>query len=187
MVGHRAESLAERLIDGFGSLNSFLSASPEAVDAKLGRDAWVGRAVLAAKALIAGGQREGLGQSMVDPASPALRSYLATVLSDKRNEVLLAIFADSRGAYIADETIASGGRGALRTRFRPLFHRAFELGAGGVVLAHNHPSGDPRPSADDVAATRDFIRLAEPLEVTLLDHLIVARGRVTSIRDAGLI
>lgn len=187
IAGERAEAVAARLIDGFGSLNGFLAASPEALEAKLGRDAWVGKAVHAAKALIAGSQREAVRKSVVDPASPALRGYLATLLSGNRHEVLHAVFADRTDDYIADETVASGGRGALQTRFRTLFHRAFELGAGAVVLAHNHPSGNSKPSPADVLATRDFMQLAERLDITLLDHLIVARGDVTSMRDAGLL
>lgn len=186
IAGERAEAVAERVIAGFGSLSGFLAASPEALDEKLGGDAWVGRAVLAARALIAGGQRETLRQSAVDPASPALRTYLATLLSGKRHEVLHVIFADRARAYIADETLASGGRGALQTRFRALFHRAFELGANTVVLAHNHPSGDPSPSSADILATREFVRLAAALDLTLLDHLVVARGEVTSMRDRNL-
>jgi DNA repair protein RadC len=55
------------------------------------------------------------------------------------------------------------------------------------VLVHNHPSGDPTPSKDDVAATLDIIKAAKPLGVTVHDHLIIGRGRHTSLRDLGVL
>jgi DNA repair protein RadC len=179
--------VAERLIGAFGSLAGFLKATPEAIDAALGHDAWVGRTLLAARTLIERGQREALLHSPVDPASPALRRYLATVLSGEREEALHAVFADRRGRYIADERLAAGGIARLEIRLRPLFHRAFELGAGAVLLAHNHPSGDPAPSAADIAATRELVRIAASLDVAVIDHFVVAGAAVTSMREWGLL
>ena len=187
IAGDRAGAVAERLIDAFGSLAGFLKATPEAIDAALGRDAWVGRTLLAARAVIERGQREALSASAVDPASPALRGYLATVLSGERDEALHAIFADRRGRYITDERIAVGGVNRLEMRLRTLFHRAFELGAGAVLLAHNHPSGDPAPSEPDIAATRELVRIARALDVAVIDHVVVAGAMVTSMRQRGLL
>ena len=57
----------------------------------------------------------------------------------------------------------------------------------GIVLVHNHPSGDPTPSKADIAVTREIINAAKPLGVTVHDHLIIGRGRHTSLRDLGLL
>jgi DNA repair protein RadC len=56
-----------------------------------------------------------------------------------------------------------------------------------MVLVHNHPSGDPTPSQDDIAVTLDIVKAAKPLGVIVHDHLIIGRGRYVSLRDLGLI
>jgi DNA repair protein RadC len=61
--------------------------------------------------------------------------------------------------------------------------RALELQASALILVHNHPSGDPTPSNADIAVTKDIVKAAQPLGVTVHDHLIIGRGRHTSLRD----
>ena len=70
---------------------------------------------------------------------------------------------------------------------REVVKRALELQASALILVHNHPSGDPTPSTADIAVTRDIVKAAQPLGVTVHDHLIIGRGRHTSLRDLGLI
>jgi DNA repair protein RadC len=65
--------------------------------------------------------------------------------------------------------------------------RALELAASALILVHNHPSGDPTPSKADIAVTRDIVKAAGPLGVTVHDHIIIGRGRHTSLRDMGLL
>ena len=59
--------------------------------------------------------------------------------------------------------------------------------ASALILVHNHPSGDPTPSKADIAVTRDIVKAAKPLGVTVHDHLIIGRGRHTSLRDMGVL
>ena len=70
---------------------------------------------------------------------------------------------------------------------REVVKRALELDASALILVHNHPSGDPTPSKADIAVTRDIINAAKPLGVTVHEHLIIGRGRHTSLRDLGLL
>jgi DNA repair protein RadC len=70
---------------------------------------------------------------------------------------------------------------------REVIKRALDLGASALILVHNHPSGDPTPSTMDVAITKDIIKAAAPLGITVHDHLIIGRGRHASLRDLGLI
>jgi DNA repair protein RadC len=70
---------------------------------------------------------------------------------------------------------------------REVVKRALELQASALILVHNHPSGDPTPSKADIAVTRDIVKPAQPLGVTVHDHLIIGRGRHVSLRDLGLI
>jgi DNA repair protein RadC len=70
---------------------------------------------------------------------------------------------------------------------RRILEDALRLGARGIVVAHNHPSGDPAPSADDVEATRELAGTAARLGIQLHDHLIFAGGEVASLRSMGLL
>ena len=69
---------------------------------------------------------------------------------------------------------------------REVVRRAIELSASAVILVHNHPSGDPTPSAADVEMTRQVVDAARPLRVTVHDHLVVGRDGVASLKALGL-
>ena len=89
--------------------------------------------------------------------------------------------------YIADERIGEGDGGRVVGSLRTLVTRGIDLGAKGVVLAHNHPSGCAKPSTEDVEATRKVARSLADLDFVLADHVIVGGMMVTSMRGAGLL
>ena len=68
-----------------------------------------------------------------------------------------------------------------------MIKRTLELGASALILVHNHPSGDPAPSAVDIVVTQDIIKAAAPLGIVVHDHLIIGRSGYTSLRDLGLL
>jgi DNA repair protein RadC len=70
---------------------------------------------------------------------------------------------------------------------REVIRRALEVGASALILVHNHPSGDPAPSAADIAVTQDIIKAAASLGIVIHDHLIIGRGGHSSLRDLGLL
>ena len=70
---------------------------------------------------------------------------------------------------------------------RKIIADALALGTHSLILAHNHPSGDPEPSATDLETTRSLVQIARPLGLTVRDHLIFGGGRVTSLRALGLL
>lgn len=76
---------------------------------------------------------------------------------------------------------------SVHLRYRDIFETAFANRASAMLLVHNHPSGDPSPSERDLASTANLIALCRPLEMHLIDHLIVAGAEVTSMRAAGLL
>ena len=67
-----------------------------------------------------------------------------------------------------------------------VFREAIRDTATSVIIAHNHPSGDPTPSPEDVAVTREIVRAGEILGIRVLDHLVIGKGRFTSLRERGL-
>lgn len=96
-------------------------------------------------------------------------------------EVLLVVFLDADRCYIADEVVWVGGHHLLHSRYRVLIQRALDKRAASLLLVHNHPSGDPRPSRADIAFTRAFHALTRTLEIGLCDHLVVTRSAAFSI------
>jgi DNA repair protein RadC len=97
-----------------------------------------------------------------------------------------AVFLDRNRGYLGDAPMGQGGLGCLSLRMRELFARALALSASGMLLAHNHPSGQCRPSAADIAATRRVEQVATALDIELLDHLIFTRHAVYSMRAGAL-
>lgn len=117
--------------------------------------------------------------------SPGFLQYLQTHFTGAAEERLHATYCDDYGRYLHDEILAAGSADFVVTRARALFGRALALGAGGLLLAHNHPSGQCRPSQQDIAATNRMRDIALALDIVLLDHLIITRTQIYSIRRGG--
>jgi DNA repair protein RadC len=184
-AGNDAGALAERLIGRFGSLRRVLDAPlPQLRAAAGGYDRAVD-AIFGARRLVEAALGEELVGAPVDGGDPAIHSYLRSRIGGAPEERLHAIFADAGRGYLADEPVVMGSASRIEARVRPLIERALTLGASGVLLAHNHPSGRCRPSVDDVSGTIRLAEIAEALELTLIDHLIVTRTRVFSMRLGG--
>lgn len=84
-------------------------------------------------------------------------------------------------------TAAEGGRSSIDLPIAQIVRDAIKLGSRQLVLAHNHPGGDPTPSVADKMATRRLADIARGLEIRLLDHLVIAGDRFTSFRQMGLL
>lgn len=184
-AGAEAGRLAERLIGRFGSLGRVLSAPLAQLEEAAGDQAGAVLAIHGARRLVEAAMSEELAETTVDGADPALLRYLGLKLGGAREERLHVVYCDAARRYLHDETLALGGPRRLEARARPLFERALALGAGGFLLAHNHPSGDCHPSAEDLAATRHLAGLAAALELELVDHVVLAGRRAFSMRAGG--
>jgi DNA repair protein RadC len=117
----------------------------------------------------------------------ALIRYLTAALAREPVEQVRVLFLDSRNRLVADEAQGRGTVNHTPVYPREVVRRALELHAMGLILVHNHPSGDPAPSADDLAMTREVREAAAALRIVLHDHLIIGRGRWLSFRREGLL
>ncbi|MEQ8771577.1 MAG: JAB domain-containing protein [Erythrobacter sp.] len=119
----------------------------------------------------------------------AMIAYLRESLfaQGEDDEKFHAIFLDRRNAYLGDAGFGTGCGPALSLRMRELFAHALELGTAGIVVAHNHPSGLCRPSETDIAATCRLSAVGAALDIQLLDHLVITRDAVFSMRAGGLL
>ena len=112
--------------------------------------------------------------------------YLALRFRDKSQEVLGAIYLDGRQRVIATEEIFRGGIARIYVEPAPILREALARYAASLILFHTHPSGDPKPSAEDIAFTRRLAEAGMNLGIELLDHLIVGSGRWCSLKMRGL-
>jgi len=183
--------LAKRLLDHFGGLAAVLSAAPEAVmDVKedgrgLGQ---AGVAMLKAvrEAALRLSQTD-LRQRDVIGSWDKLIDYCTATIAHGTVEEFHLLFLDRKNALIKHERQQRGTIDHTPVYPREVVKRALELNASALILVHNHPSGDPTPSKADIAVTRDIVTAAKPLGVTVHDHLIIGRGRHTSLRDMGML
>lgn len=116
-----------------------------------------------------------------------LLDYLGATMARDRVEQFRVLFLDNKNRLIADEAQSRGTVNHTPVYPREVVKRALELHASGLILAHNHPSGDPAPSQDDILMTREIGTAAAALGVVLHDHVIVGNGRTTSFRAEGLL
>lgn len=109
----------------------------------------------------------------------AVRSYVAS-LGDEANEWLLALYVGPGMRLLAVDTLARGDKSEVTIPFCKLAVHAYQLNASGFILVHNHPSGDPTPSRSDYIVTGRVARMAEFMEMRLIDHFIIAGDEMRS-------
>ena len=106
-----------------------------------------------------------------------------TLLEQEHMRVMLL---DTRNRVITTVTVYVGSLNMSVIRVGELFREAIRLNAAGVIIAHNHPSGDPSPSPEDVSVTRHIIQAGKMLDIECLDHLVIGRQRFVSLKERGL-
>lgn len=116
-----------------------------------------------------------------------LLDYLRAALAHERVEQTRVLFLDARNRLVADEVQGQGTVNRATVFPREVARRALELHATAVILVHNHPSGDPTPSGDDLTMTHAVRTALDALGITLHDHLVVGATQIVSFRRAALL
>ncbi|MGD9617586.1 MAG: DNA repair protein RadC [Alphaproteobacteria bacterium] len=178
--------LAKALIDRFGSFPEVLSAEPDALRAIGLREPAVALLKSVREAALRLSRAE-LRQRPLIGSWDRLIDYCNANIAYSPVEEFHLLFLDRKNALIAHERQQRGTVNHTPVYTREVIKRALELQASALILVHNHPSGDPTPSKDDIAVTLDIVKAAKPLGVAVHDHLIIGRGRHTSLRDMGIL
>jgi DNA repair protein RadC len=178
--------LAKRLIDRFGGFPEVLSAAPDALRSAGLREPAVAliKAVHAAALRLAEAE---LRERDVIGSWDRLIAFCNAHIAYGQVEEFHILFLDRRNALLRHERQQRGTVDHTPVYTREVVKRALELGASALILVHNHPSGDPTPSKADIQVTHDIVSAAKPLGVVVHDHVIIGRGRHTSLRDLGLL
>jgi DNA repair protein RadC len=111
--------------------------------------------------------------------------YLGPELSDLAQEQLRVVLLDTKNRVLGATLVYQGGLNAIVVRLADCFREAVRANAAAILLVHNHPSGDPEPSNDDVRITREAGQVGELLGIDLLDHVIVGGQAFVSLRERG--
>jgi len=179
--------LAKALLAKFGSFAETISAPP----ARLAEVPGVGEAAITEfKVVQAAARRFVKGQVTKRPVLSSWSSvleYCRTAQAFAEKEHFRILFLDKRNQLIADEVQQSGTVDHTPVYPREVVKRALELSATAVILVHNHPSGDPKPSRADIDMTKAIIEVAKPLGINVYDHIIVGKEGHASLKGLRLI
>lgn len=179
--------LARLLLDTFGDFNAVLSAPPSRLKEVKG----VGDAVICEIKIIEAAahrlSRARVMQRHVVSSWEQLLDYCQTAMAHRDTEQFRVLYLDRKNILIADEEQGRGTVDHVPVYPREVAKRALELNASALILVHNHPSGDPTPSEEDIAMTHQIEAAVQALSITLHDHLIIGKSRELSFRSEGLL
>jgi DNA repair protein RadC len=178
--------LAKRLIHDLGGIGPLLSASAGTLKREGLSEAAIGALKIAEATALRLLESRVEGQPVLS-SWDALGDYLQAAMGHRRTEEVRILFLNAKNMLMANEALWQGSVDEASVHVREVIARAIALGATALIIVHNHPSGDPSPSQQDIRLTRDLVEAGRHMKVTVHDHVIVgAQGR-TSMRAMGLI
>ncbi len=178
--------LAKALIARFGDFAGVLGASRGEIERVAGAGPTVALELKITQAALERAAKAELRRRPVISSWTQLQAYCRVSLAEATREQFRVLFLDIKNNLIADELLGEGTIDHAPVYPREVARRALELSAAAAILVHNHPSGDPRPSAADVAITREVMAAAKAVGVTIHDHVIVGRDGVASMKALHL-
>lgn len=179
--------LAKALLTRFGTLAGVLAAPAPRIAEVSGAGPAVAQDIKLAQALLERASRTEIEHRPVISSWSQLLNYCRLSMAHAPREQFRVLFLDTKNQLIADEVLGEGTVDHAPVYPREVARRALELSAAAVILVHNHPSGDPKPSAADIAITRDIAEAAATISVRVHDHLVIGRDRVESFKSLGLL
>jgi DNA repair protein RadC len=177
---------AKELIAKFGGIGPLLSASADTLRREGLSDGVVGALKIAEATALRLLETRTEGAPVLS-SWDALCDYLHAAMAHSRTEQVRVLFLNTKNMLIANEAMWDGSVDEASVHVREVIARAIALGATALIIVHNHPSGDPTPSTQDIRVTQDLVEAARHMKITLHDHVIVGASGRTSMRAMGLI
>jgi len=186
VAGESVLHLAERLLARYGGLTGLAQAS----FAELCQEKGIGPAKatqikaaleLGRRLLVASPQERPQVRSPADAAN-LLMMEMGLLAQEQMRVILL----DSKNRVLATPTIYQGSLNTSLIRVGELFREAIRQNCAAIIVVHNHPSGDPTPSPEDVLVTKQIVEAGRLLDIEVLDHLVIGRQRYVSLKERGL-
>lgn len=185
--GKDAVALGRELIDRFGGLRGILSAGKRDLE-KINGLGPAKISQLLASIEIAKRQlhEETVGKELINGPSDVI-NYLSLTMSNLKEEVFRVLYLNTANVVIDSGIIAKGTVNQSAVYPREIIKRALELNASALIFVHNHPSGNLKPSKNDIVLTQKLIEACRAVDITPLDHFIIGAGGHTSFKEHGLL
>ncbi len=177
---------AKALLNQFGGLGRLLDAPPEA----LRREGLTDGVIAALKIAQATAQRlleTRIEQRPMLASWDALGDYLTATMAHLAIEQVRVLFLNAKNLLLANEALWTGSVDEASVHVREVISRAIALGATAIIIVHNHPSGDPSPSHQDIRLTKDLVDAGRHMKIVVHDHVIVGSQGRSSMKAMGLI
>ncbi|MCA1653371.1 MAG: DNA repair protein RadC [Sphingomicrobium sp.] len=178
--------LAKRLVASFGGIGPLLGADPETLRREGLSEGMIGALKIAEASALRLLETRVEGRPILS-SWDALGDYLQAAMGHSAIEEVRVLFLNAKNLLVANEAMWTGSVDESAVHVREIIARAITLGATALIIVHNHPSGDPTPSSQDIRLTRDLIEAGRHMKIAIHDHVIVgAQGR-SSMKATGLI
>jgi len=183
LKGTNVVEVGRQLLQKFGNLNALAGASLEDLRSVkgIGRDKAV--TLLAAFALAKRMAAELHGEAPLLDTPERVAGYLREEMRHFQKEQFVVLLLNTRRRLVKRDHLSQGTLDTILVHARDVFRSAIAANAAAIILAHNHPSGDPAPSEADIKVTRDLIRAGQLLKIELLDHVILGRATQEHPKD----
>ncbi len=178
--------LARRLIDQFGGAGPLLNADSDTLKREGLSEAAIGALKIAEATALRLLETRVEGRPVLS-SWQALGDYLQAAMAHSSVEEVRVLFLNAKNLLLANEAMWRGSVDEASVHVREVISRAIALGATAIIIVHNHPSGDPSPSQQDIRLTRDLIEAGRHMKIGVHDHVIVGATGRSSMKALGLI
>lgn len=179
--------LAKRMIADFGGFAPLLAADADTIMRRCGVSDNVAAAVKIAEAAAIRLLRARVEGRPVLGSWQALMDYLRSDMAFRPNERVRILYLNAKNMLIRDRLLSEGSVDEAAVYVREVIKGAVDCHATALILVHNHPSGDPQPSRQDIELTRQIVEAARPLRIAVHDHIVIGAQGHASLRAMGLI
>lgn len=142
--------------------------------------------VILFKAILERYLKQGLTPKIILNSSKLVAEYLQVRIGSKKEEHFVILYFDTRNKLINEE-ISVGTLNASLVHPREVFKKAIKENIAQIVIAHNHPSGDPKPSEEDISTTKRLVEAGKLVGISIIDHIIITSGEYFSFKEKGII
>ena len=184
--GENVVDLARRILETMGGLPGLVRADAKAFQRAKGLGPAKAAQLAAAIELGRRVQQIDPGERQALTSPEAVFSLLGGRLLGKTKEELYVLSLDTKGRLLGSAVAVAGGVRSVCMRMADVFREPIVLEATSVIVAHNHPSGDPAPSRQDIEVTQELVAAGELLGITVQDHVIIGQRRFVSLHREGL-
>lgn len=177
--------LATELLVRFGGMHGLVKASPEQLQQVYGIGPKLALQIKALAEMARRLQKPQDGTPRITSPVDAANLLMADMRYLEQEEMRV-ILLDTRNKVLGMHTVYRGSLNTAVVRVGEIFKPAIDANAAAIIISHNHPSGDPGPSPEDVHVTRQVVKAGELLDIQVLDHVVIGDGRHVSLKERGL-